>query len=104
MAPISIPLGRRVVIFVVLAAALAVLIGAATGDRGYLEVRRRRAAYRELQQQVAELKAQNTALLDDIHALKTDPYVIEKLAREQLGYARPGEVVYLFPRVEAAPR
>jgi len=100
MAAISIPLGRRVVIFVVLAAALAVLIGAATGDRGYLEVRRRRAAYADLQREVAALKAANTALLSDIHALRTDPYVIEKLAREELGYARPGEVVYLFPHAE----
>ena len=32
----KLPLGRRVVVLVVVAAALAVLIGTATGDRGYL--------------------------------------------------------------------
>ena len=90
-------LGRRVLIFAVAAAALAVLIGAVTGDRGYLEVHRRRAAYATLQQEVERLNAENTAMMAEIAALKTDPYVLEKLAREQLGYARPGEVIYLLP-------
>ncbi|MFQ5701308.1 MAG: septum formation initiator family protein [Acidobacteriota bacterium] len=92
-----IPVGRRVVIFVVVAAALAVLIGAAVGERGYLEVRRQRATYAEFEREVEQLEAANAALMEEIRALKTDPYVIEKLAREKLGYVRPGEVIYLFP-------
>jgi len=98
----KLPLGRRIVIFVVAAAALAVLIGTAMGDRGYLEVRRRREAFEEMQREVARLQAENNALLADISALKTEPYVVEKLAREKLGYARPGEVIYLFPPRQAA--
>ena len=93
----TVPLSRRVVIFVVAAAALAVLIGTAVGDRGYMEMRRRRDAYAQMQREVAQLQAENRSLQTDISALKTDPYVIEKLAREKLGYARPGEVIYLFP-------
>jgi cell division protein FtsB len=96
-APPARPLGRRIVVFVVAVLALAVMIGTAMGDRGYLEVRRRQAAGAELKQEVERLKADNAALMADITALKTDPYVIEKLAREKLGYARPGEVIYLFP-------
>ena len=96
--------GRRIVVFVVAAAALAVLIGAIVGDRGYLEVRRQRAAYARLLQEVNETAARNAALKREIAALRTDPYVIEKLAREKLGYARPGEVIYLFPpAAEANP-
>jgi cell division protein FtsB len=90
-------LGRRFVILVVALLALAVLAGTALGDRGYLEVRHRRAAGAELWREVERLKADNAALMADITALKTDPYTIEKLAREKLGYARPGEVIYLFP-------
>jgi cell division protein FtsB len=97
--------GRRIVVFVVVAAALAVLIGAIFGDRGYLEVRRRRAAYGELVSDVQALAERNEALRQEIAALRGDPYVIEKLAREKLGYARPGEVIYLFPPEEqVAPR
>ena len=31
-----------------------------------------------------------------IHALRTDPKAVERLAREQLGYAKPGETVVRF--------
>jgi cell division protein FtsB len=95
--PAKTPLGRRIVIFVCAIAAVALLIMTATGDRGYLESRRRRAAYTGLQQEVEKMNADNAALLAQITALKKQPYVIEKLAREELGYARPGEVIYLFP-------
>jgi cell division protein FtsB len=91
------------VILVVSAAALLVLIGTATGDRGYFEGRRRRAAYAVLAADVEKMRAENATLAAGVAALKTDPYVIEKLAREKLGYARPGEVIYLFPPVEDAP-
>ena len=91
------PLGRRVVIFVFAAAAVALLIMTVTGDRGILEARRRRAAYADLQAEVDKVKADNAGLLTEITALKKDPYAIEKLAREKLGYAQPGEVIYLFP-------
>ena len=92
--------GRRVVVFVVVAAALTVIIGAVVGDRGYLEVRRRRAAYADLKREVEQITAANADLKRQIHALRTDPYVIEKLAREKLGYTRPGELIYIFPPVE----
>ena len=94
------PLGRRIVIFAVALAAIAVLIGSAMGERGYLEVARRDAAGVEMKRDVELLKTDNAALLADITALKRDPHVIEKLAREKLGYARPGEVIYLFPPKE----
>ena len=94
------PLGRRIVVLVVAAAALAVLIGSAMGERGYIEVARRDAAGADMKRQVEQLQADNAAMLADITALKRDPHVIEKLAREKLGYARPGEVIYLFPPKE----
>jgi len=39
-----------------------------------------------------------------LETLRTDPRAIERLARERLGYARPGETVIRFePPVSAAP-
>ncbi|HKY33877.1 MAG TPA: septum formation initiator family protein [Candidatus Polarisedimenticolia bacterium] len=101
--PPPLPIGRRAVILVVIALSVVVLIGALAGDRGYLEVRRRRAAYQDLLREVAELQAGNAGLQAQIRALRSDPHVIEKLAREKLGYARPGEVIYLFPPGPAGP-
>ncbi len=97
------PLGRRVIILGVVAAATTVLIAAIVGDRGYLEVRRREEAQAALQLEVEQIHAENVALLARIEALKKDPYVLEKLAREKLGYARPGEVIYLFPPEKVSP-
>ena len=40
------------------------------------------------------LEAENTGLLADVEALQTDAE-IERLAREKLGYVRPGETAYV---------
>lgn len=97
-APKRLPLSRRVIVFAAAAAALAILIAAAVGDRGYLAARRRQADHADLMEKIRIVEADNTKLLAEIKALKEDPYVIEKMARERLGLARPGEVVYMLPR------
>jgi cell division protein FtsB len=44
---------------------------------------------------------ENRRLDSEIKALKSDPKAIEKEAREQLRYAKPGEVIYLLPEPPA---
>ena len=44
--------------------------------------------------QLADLKEENASLQADVAALET-PAEIEKLAREKLGYVRPGETAYV---------
>jgi len=44
--------------------------------------------------QLAALEVENAALQADVDALQTDAE-IEKLAREKLGYVRPGEIAYV---------
>ena len=92
------PLSRRVMILGAITLACVELIATLVGDRGYLQVRRRRAAWEDLAAQVTTMQQENDALLTQIRALRTDPTTVERLAREQLGYAKPGEVIYLFPR------
>ena len=102
-APRRLSLNRRVIIFVVAAGALAILIAAAVGDRGYLAARRRQADYAEMIEKIRIVEADNSRLQAEIKALKEDPYVVEKLARERLGLARPGEVVYMLPEASRHP-
>jgi cell division protein FtsB len=45
-------------------------------------------------EQLAALESENAALQADVDALGTDAE-IEKLAREKLGYVRPGETAYV---------
>lgn len=56
--------------------------------------------YLRLQQDVAELQArnrdlrlQNERMVKEIEALRKEPAAIERAAREELGYVRPGEIV-----------
>ena len=62
------------------------------GNNGYLELRRREAKNQELRLRAEALRRENKEMLNEIRALKSDPKVIEKIAREELGMVKPGEV------------
>jgi len=56
---------------------------------------------RTLAEHVAGLEERETELLREIDALRTDPGYIEQLARRQLGFVKPGEVVVQLPAAQA---
>jgi|RhiMetdeSRZDD1v2_1073273.scaffolds.fasta_scaffold2797713_1 cell division protein FtsB len=71
---------------------LLVFAYAIIGDNGYLELKRREKENLQLNRKIERLRDENKAILQQIKALKTDPKVIEKIAREELGMVKPGEV------------
>jgi cell division protein FtsB len=83
------------------AAAVLLIIGlmlhAMLGANGMVIYRQKRAEMQALRNEVELLKQENTRYVDQIKALKSDPAAIEKEAREQLHYTRPGEVVLVAP-------
>ncbi len=91
------PPARRILIFVVGLAAAIIMLAAIGGERGYRDVRRQRAQLSRLRAEVASLTRENARLLEEVRDLRKDPFVVEQIAREKLGYARPGEVVFQFP-------
>ena len=62
------------------------------GNNGYLELRRREVRNQELRSKADELRLGNKEIRNEIRALKSDPKAIEKIAREELGMVKPGEV------------
>jgi cell division protein FtsB len=68
------------------------VLNAFFGDRGVLGLLDARNEYRTLASEVESLYASNQRLGNEIHALRTDPLVIERRAREILGMAHPGEI------------
>ena len=82
-------------------AAVALIVGlmlhAMFGANGMVAYRQKRAEMRSLNAEVDRLQKENEESAARIKALKSDPKAIEKEAREQFGYARPGEVVYVTP-------
>ncbi|HXE90196.1 MAG TPA: septum formation initiator family protein [Terriglobales bacterium] len=73
------------------------------GANGMVVYYGKRSEYRRLEKEVQQLQAENERITQQIKALKTDPATIEREAREQLRYARPGEVVYVLPAEEPPP-
>jgi cell division protein FtsB len=67
------------------------------GANGMVVYRSKSAEYQKLQVEINRLQQENEAYTQQIKALQSDPKAIEKEAREQLHYTRPGEVVYVQP-------
>jgi cell division protein FtsB len=67
------------------------------GDRGWLDVKRQRARLAEQTAAVEELQTRVTALNREVKSLQNDPTAIERIAREDLGYAAEGELLLLLP-------
>ncbi len=87
-------------------ALLALVVHDVFGEHGYLAMRHSRQELERQQQELQMLIEQNKKLAEEVKALKTDPRMIEKVAREQLKLARPGEVIYTLPespKPEATP-
>jgi len=60
------------------------------GANGLVVYGQKRKEYRQVQEQNRALQEQNLELEKQNKALKTDPQAIEKEARQQRHYARPG--------------
>jgi cell division protein FtsB len=67
------------------------------GANGMVVYRQKRTEYQDLQLEVDRLQKENGAYNQRIKALETDSRTIEKEAREQLHYGKPGEVIYVAP-------
>jgi len=81
---------------VLLSTLLILLMGAAffTQVVPYAQIIDSRHQVADAEAQLAALETENAALQADVEALET-PGEIEKLAREKLGYVRPGETAYV---------
>jgi len=77
---------------------ISVIFVCLAGDRGVLELYRRKLIYQHLDAEINKLLQGNDQLKEEIRLLREDPFTIEKIAREELGLVKPGEIVYLFPR------
>ena len=73
------------------------------GANGMVVYKQKKAEYESLQKRIAVEQQENEAYAQKIRGLKTDEKAIEKEAREQLRYARPGEYVYVPPAPATPP-
>jgi cell division protein FtsB len=90
-------LRRRIATIAVTVLAGSLFIHVMFGANGMIVYRQKRAEYEALQKQIAQAQQENDRYTQQIQGLKSDEKAIEKEAREQLGYAKPGEYVYVPP-------
>ena len=88
---------RRLATIAVAVLAVWLFVHVTFGDNGMVVYRSKKAEYQVLQKQIDQLQKENDGYAKQVNELKTDPKRIEKEAREQFHYARPGEVVYVAP-------
>ena len=86
---------RRVGTVAVLLLTLGVVLHAMFGANGMVVYQQKRAERQTLWNEVERLQKENDQYVERIKALKTDHRAIEREAREQLHYTRPGEYVYV---------
>jgi cell division protein FtsB len=71
------------------------------GANGMKVYEDKRAEAVRLQQQIDDEKLKNEQLQHQVDSLqREDPNAVEKEAREQLGYVKPGEVVLVEPQAK----
>lgn len=94
---------RGRVTMILFIAMLGVFIHDVFGERGFLAMRRSQKEVQKLQQEIDKINADNSELAGQVKALKTDPKLIERMAREQMNLARPGEVIFKLPAPPEEP-
>jgi cell division protein FtsB len=93
---------RRIATIAVAGLTISLFVHVMFGANGMVVYRQKRSEYEALQKQIAQTQRDNDYYTQQIQGLKSDQKAIEKEAREQLGYAKPGEYVYVAP-VPAKP-
>lgn len=69
----------------------------AMGPKGYQLLQARETEKHKLERDVRQLTLEHLRLSNEVEQLKNDPKAIEKLAREELRLAKPGEYIYVLP-------
>ena len=95
-------LRRRIATTAVTVLAASLFVHVMFGANGMVVYKQKRAEYEALRKQIVQVQQENDRYTQQIQGLKSDQKSIEKEAREQLGYAKPGEYVYV-PPVPAKP-
>ena len=88
---------RRAGVYAGVALLVLVLMHTIFGPYGVLSMRRSQQEIQQLQGEIDRLDKENQQLSGEIRALQSDPSAIEKVAREDMGLARPGEMIFRLP-------
>jgi cell division protein FtsB len=73
------------------------------GTHGLIAMRRSQQEAARVQKEISQMDEENRRLEEHVKALKSDPAAIERIAREEMGLARPGEYIFKIAPKSADP-
>ena len=74
--------------------AMALSLASVADAKGFRRYLRLREDVESLQERNSALASQNEGLRREIQALREDPAALERAVREELGYVKPGEIIF----------
>ena len=96
-------LQRRALVLGLVGVCAAGSVAAFVGQGGYLDMLRLRGEIEGLRAEIGRRGEVVAGLEQQVRGLEQEPVSRERIAREQLGLVRPGEIDFLLPR-EQIPR
>jgi cell division protein FtsB len=84
-------------------ALFALLVHDVFGQHGLLAMHRTQKEIEQIREQIGKVNEENKSLAEQVNALKSDPKSIERIAREEMGLARPGELIFKLPETPKRP-
>lgn len=85
-------------VLLTLAFLTAIVLDALFSETGIIQLWSVEEDYVKLHQEVRKLEKENAELEQQIEALSSGTEGTEKIAREELGFVKPGEHLYIFPK------
>jgi cell division protein FtsB len=92
--------GRRIVQYLILFVGCVLLLDGLVGEKGLVEMLKKRQEFRALEQSLGDIRTDNVRLREEARRLREDAAAIEDLARRDLGLIKPGEKLFIVKDVE----
>lgn len=73
------------------------------GTHGLIAMRRSQQEAAQVKKEIDQIDEENRRLQESVRGLKSDPASIERIAREEMGLARPGERIFKIPPKPGEP-
>jgi len=89
---------RRIAVILVAILALGGIASLFVTGRATSELQQSRKRVDSLNAEINQLEKENAQLRAEIDSVKKSTYAVERIAREELGMSKHGEVIYLLPR------
>ena len=93
---------RRIVQYVLVAVGCVLVVDALVGDKGLIQMMKKREEFHALQQTLTRARAENARLREEARRLTEDPAAIEEIARREHGLIKPGEKLFIIRDVSPA--